>query len=86
MVSSSLQVRHNISFEISIIISFPGGDDKRVLIWNMSEVLFDETNRLPTVVNATHLSNIFSIKFDNHNRRIISAGESSIELISIELN
>lgn len=69
-----------------MIISFPGGDDKRVLIWNMSEVLFNETNRLPTVVNATHLSNIFSIKFDNHNRRIISAGESSIGLIPLVID
>lgn len=41
----------------------------------MSEVLFNETNRTPVILNATHLSNIFSIKFDNQNRRIISAGK-----------
>jgi WD repeat-containing protein 22 len=52
-----------------------GGDDKRVLIWNMSQTLFNQTNRTPVILNATHLSNIFSIKFDNQNRRIISAGK-----------
>ncbi|UJR34147.1 hypothetical protein I4U23_021554 [Adineta vaga] len=58
-----------------------GGDDKRVLIWNMSEVLFNETNRCPIALNATHLSNIFSIKFDNQNRRIISAGNDEQILV-----
>ena len=55
-----------------------GGDDKRVLIWNMSETLFTQTHRSPVPLNATHLSNIFSIKFDNDNRRIISAGKRRI--------
>jgi hypothetical protein len=41
----------------------------------MGETLFYETNRSPTILNATHLSNIFSIKFDNENKRIISAGK-----------
>ncbi len=41
----------------------------------MSEILFNEINQTPIILNATHLSNIFSIKFDNQNRRIISAGK-----------
>ena len=64
-----------LDFSSDGLLLASGGDDKRVLIWNMSEVLFNETNRVPTVLNATHLSNIFSIKFDNQNRRIISAGK-----------
>ena len=56
------------------MIVFLGGDDKRVLVWNMAETLFHESNRSPTILNATHLSNIFSIKFTNQNKRIISAG------------
>ncbi|CAF1210063.1 unnamed protein product [Adineta ricciae] len=58
-----------------------GGDDKRVLIWNMSETVFNETNRIPIVLSATHLSNIFSIKFDNQNKRIISAGNDEQILV-----
>ncbi|CAF1285891.1 unnamed protein product [Adineta steineri] len=58
-----------------------GGDDKRVLIWNMGETLFNQTNYSPIVLNATHLSNIFSIKFDNQNKRIISAGNDEQILV-----
>ena len=50
----------------------------------MSETLFDETNRSPVILNATHLSNIFSIKFDNQNRRIISAGKWKIRNFKIK--
>jgi len=69
-----------LDFSSDGLLLASGGDDKRVLIWNMSQVLFHQTNRTPTVLNATHLSNIFSIKFDNHNRRIISAGKTKKQL------
>jgi WD repeat-containing protein 22 len=65
-----------LDFSSDGLLLASGGDDKRVLIWNMSQILFNETNQSPIILNATHLSNIFSIKFDNQNRRIISAGKS----------
>ncbi|CAF2530487.1 unnamed protein product [Rotaria sp. Silwood2] len=61
--------------------SSDGGDDKRVVIWNMAETLFNESNRMPTSLKATHLSNIFSIKFDHDNRRVISAGNDEQILV-----
>ncbi|CAF0772507.1 unnamed protein product [Rotaria sordida] len=70
-----------LDFSSDGIFLASGGDDKRVVIWNMTETLFNESNHLPTSLKATHLSNIFSIKFDNQNRRIISAGNDEQILI-----
>ncbi|CAF0993025.1 unnamed protein product, partial [Didymodactylos carnosus] len=56
------------------------GDDKRVLIWKMEETLFN-TESCPTQLGATHLSNIFAVKWDNENRRIISAGNDEQILV-----
>ncbi|CAF4883482.1 unnamed protein product [Rotaria sp. Silwood1] len=70
-----------LDFSSDGIFLASGGDDKRVVIWNMAETLFNESNRSPTLLKATHLSNIFSIKFDNQNRRIISAGNDEQILV-----
>ncbi|CAF4940840.1 unnamed protein product, partial [Rotaria socialis] len=67
-----------LDFSSDGIFLASGGDDKRVVLWNMTDTLFDASYRPPTTLTATHLSNIFSIKFDNQNRRIISAVKSLI--------
>ncbi|CAF1986314.1 unnamed protein product [Rotaria magnacalcarata] len=70
-----------LDFSSDGIFLASGGDDKRVVLWNMTDTLFDASYRPPTTLTATHLSNIFSIKFDNQNRRIISAGNDEQILV-----
>lgn len=48
----------------------------------MAETLSGESNRIPITLKATHLSNIFSVKFDSQNRRVISAGKSKIIILN----
>ena len=72
-----------LDFSSDGLLLASGGDDKRVLIWNMAETLFQEPSCAPTPLTATHLSNIFSVKFDNHNRRVISAGRNGNLLLSV---
>lgn len=49
-----------------------GGDDRRVLLWNVEEALHGASR--PTAMRAQHISNIFCLSFDSKNAKIFSAG------------
>lgn len=49
-----------------------GGDDKRVLVWNMSEALSGLA--APRAMKGKHNSNIFCLCLDSCNRTVFSAG------------
>ncbi|XP_074646656.1 DDB1- and CUL4-associated factor 5-like [Tubulanus polymorphus] len=50
-----------------------GGDDRRVLLWNVEDAV---SSKVPTPVDmkGQHHSNIFTLAFDHENRRIFSGG------------
>lgn len=54
------------------IFSFSGGDDRRVLLWNVQKALHNHGK--PTVMRSEHNSNIFCLAFDNSITHIYSAG------------
>ncbi|XP_013775142.1 DDB1- and CUL4-associated factor 5-like isoform X2 [Limulus polyphemus] len=49
-----------------------GGDDKRVLLWNVEKVMAGESK--PQSMNAEHTSNIFCLGFDSKHSKLFSAG------------
>ncbi|WAR18248.1 DCAF5-like protein [Mya arenaria] len=49
-----------------------GGDDRRVLVWNMEKALSDIGK--PRAMKGEHHSNIFCIAFDIHNTTLFSGG------------
>jgi len=49
-----------------------GGDDRRVLLWNVEESL--EGAGRPTAMRAQHISNIFCLGYDSKNSKVFSAG------------
>ncbi|XP_075223771.1 DDB1- and CUL4-associated factor 5 [Lycorma delicatula] len=49
-----------------------GGDDRRVLLWNVQEAL--QGVGTPKAMRAQHVSNIFCIGYDSRNTRLFSAG------------
>ncbi|XP_028396002.1 DDB1- and CUL4-associated factor 5-like [Dendronephthya gigantea] len=55
-----------------------GGDDRRVLVWNLREAVTGNTT--PRCMKQQHQSNIFCVTFDHDNRQIISAGNDEIIL------
>jgi DDB1- and CUL4-associated factor 5 len=55
-----------------------GGDDKRVLLWNINkDVLANNTKPSPHIMRGQHHSNIFTLAWDNENNKIISGGNDS---------
>ena len=50
-----------------------GGDDKRVLLWNINKDVTSAKNT-PTTMKTQHNSNIFALAWDNENKRIFSGG------------
>ncbi|XP_046689267.1 DDB1- and CUL4-associated factor 5-like [Homalodisca vitripennis] len=56
-----------------------GGDDRRVLLWNVEEAL-DGASR-PTAMRAQHISNIFCLVYDSKNTKIFSAGNDDQVII-----
>lgn len=50
-----------------------GGDDRRVLLWNMEKALSDIGS--PFIMKGEHNSNIFCLAFDNENRKVFSGGK-----------
>lgn len=49
-----------------------GGDDRRVLLWNVDGAL--SGSHSPRIMKGEHNSNIFCLSFDSSNTRIFSAG------------
>uniref|UniRef100_A0A4W5Q5I7 Ddb1 and cul4 associated factor 5 n=1 Tax=Hucho hucho TaxID=62062 RepID=A0A4W5Q5I7_9TELE len=52
-----------------------GGDDRRVLLWDMERVLHARSAK-PLILKGEHLSNIFCLAFDSTNKRVFSGGET----------
>ncbi|XP_028981518.1 DDB1- and CUL4-associated factor 5 isoform X2 [Esox lucius] len=50
-----------------------GGDDRRVLLWNMEKALHARSAK-PLKLKGEHLSNIFCLAFDSTNKRVFSGG------------
>jgi len=57
---------------LTLFSCFAGGDDRRVLLWNVQKALHNCGK--PTVMRSEHHSNIFCLSFDNSVRHIYSAG------------
>ena len=57
-----------------------GGDDRRILIWDVSKAL-DQRPKARKIMKATHESNIFCIDFDCGNRKLFSGGNDEKLLI-----
>ncbi len=53
------------------------GDDKRVLVWNVDRDLFDKVNGKIETMNAQHFSNVFTLAWDNEDKKIFSGGNDS---------
>ena len=53
-----------------------GGDDKRVLVWNVCEHMLsdNDSSRRPRELKTRHNSNIFALSWDNENKRVFSGG------------
>ncbi|XP_015788187.1 DDB1- and CUL4-associated factor 5-like [Tetranychus urticae] len=56
-----------------------GGDDRRVLLWNVEKALSDKDK--PIVMKAEHTSNIFCLGLDSDNRHIFSGGNDEQVII-----
>ncbi|XP_017099827.2 DDB1- and CUL4-associated factor 5 isoform X1 [Drosophila bipectinata] len=54
-----------------------GGDDKRVLLWNIDQEVVSELGN-PRSMNEKHASNIFCLGFDTHNSYIFSGGNDDL--------
>lgn len=54
-------------------IGIPGGDDRRVLLWNVEKALSDIGE--PVVMKGEHNSNIFCLAINKTNTKIFSGGE-----------
>ncbi|XP_071079698.1 DDB1- and CUL4-associated factor 5-like isoform X1 [Haliotis cracherodii] len=49
-----------------------GGDDRRVLLWNVQRALWDIGE--PASMKGEHISNIFCLAFDQDNKKVFSGG------------
>ncbi|CRK91640.1 CLUMA_CG005292, isoform A [Clunio marinus] len=56
-----------------------GGDDRRVLLWNIERSLIDKEE--PQVMLKQHLSNIFCLSFDSRHSRIFSGGNDDMAIV-----
>ncbi|XP_076098557.1 DDB1- and CUL4-associated factor 5-like [Mytilus galloprovincialis] len=56
-----------------------GGDDRRVLMWNVEKALSDIGS--PKIMKGEHNSNIFCIAFDHDNKKIFSGGNDEQVLV-----
>ncbi|KAH8357442.1 hypothetical protein KR084_007242, partial [Drosophila pseudotakahashii] len=54
-----------------------GGDDKRVLLWNIDREVVSKMGK-PRSMNEKHASNIFCLGFDTQNRNIFSGGNDDL--------
>lgn len=63
----------------STYLVLAGGDDRRVLLWNVEKSIIDKEE--PQVMLKQHLSNIFCLSFDSKNTRIFSGGNDDLAIV-----
>jgi len=51
---------------------FSGGDDRRILLWNLGQTLKGKGE--PRIMQAEHSSNVFALAIASDNGRIYSGG------------
>ncbi|KAL5284063.1 DCAF5 family protein [Megaselia abdita] len=56
-----------------------GGDDKRVLLWNVQKAV--DGVEVPSSMCSEHHSNIFSLEFDKFNEKIFSGGNDDLVIL-----
>lgn len=78
-VRSHFHSRHENKKCSTIFSSILGGDDRRVLLWNLERCIFEEGK--PVVMLKQHLSNIFCLSFDSKNTRIFSGGNDDMAIV-----
>lgn len=59
--------------------SISGGDDRRVLLWNLDKSIMDDGK--PEVMLKQHMSNIFCLDFDSKNTKIFSGGNDDMVIV-----
>ncbi|XP_072032525.1 DDB1- and CUL4-associated factor 5-like [Amphiura filiformis] len=58
-----------------------GGDDRRILLWNMEKTLSGGDKKAFVAMKGEHHSNIFSVAFDSQNTKIYSGGNDDQVLV-----
>jgi DDB1- and CUL4-associated factor 5 len=66
-------------FHSDIADIYLGGDDRRILLWNIEKSLVDKDS--PQSMLKQHQSNIFCLSFDSKNTRIFSGGNDDTAII-----
>lgn len=61
-----------------VVLVFLGGDDKRVLLWNVDQTLSNVGREKPSVMYGEHASNIFCLGFDTQNKYVFSGGNDDL--------
>lgn len=56
-----------------------GGDDKRILIWNVEKAIAGVEK--PRVLDSEHTSNVFCLGFDRFNRKVFSGGNDDLVIV-----
>lgn len=69
---NQIPVTHRKVITFKFLKILAGGDDRRVLLWNVQKALYDCGK--PIIMRSEHHSNIFCLSFDNSVRHIYSAG------------
>lgn len=58
-----------------------GGDDRRVLLFRVDQVLVNPKEAKSTAMQKHHESNIFALAFDNSNTKIFSGGNDDATIV-----
>lgn len=64
---------------IYCFVNFAGGDDRRVLVWRIEEAIAGASE--PQVMKNQHYSNIFCLRFNNDNSRVLSGGNDDAVIV-----
>ncbi|CAJ0962065.1 unnamed protein product, partial [Mesorhabditis belari] len=78
---NSVEFSHNQDFLAS------GGDDQRVLLWSVSDMLADANPKPIAEMDAKHLTNIFAYSFSNDDKSLFSGGNDGFAMLhNLETN